>query len=167
MNERRVAAMSDKRNRWHSQWLMSTLVLLAMYPTIFVEQGTARASGDNSEDKAEVIRVENKWLAALVAADTDTIAGILADDFLRPAPDSGLFVNKSELLSFYRSHLTAQNPNTKRMEDLTVTVYDSTALARGTLVTTDPKGQVISKTAIHRCIRETTWKMAGRFGAGE
>jgi len=124
---------------------MSVLVLLAVHPGSLGQDAPSRANQHNSADTVEIIRLENKWLAALMAANVDGIQEVLADDFVRPAPDSGDFVTKSQLLSFYRSHLSPQNPNTKHMEGLTVTVYDSTALARGTLITTDPKGQAISK----------------------
>jgi|SRR6516162_1502677 len=145
MNEHRFAGRPDKSNRCHSQWLVSLLVLLAMRPAIFAQQATSKANKDDAADIAEVIQLENKSLGALVVANVDAIAEVLADDFSRPAPESGHFVTKSQLLSFYRSHLSAQDPNTKHMEDLTVTLYDSTALARGTLITTDGKGQVISR----------------------
>lgn len=145
MHEHRVAAIIDKRNRCHMSCLMSVLVLLAAHPTHLQGQAPTGADQHNSEDKVEIIRLENKWLAALMSADVDGIQEVLADDFLRPAPDSGHFVTKSQLLSFYRSHLSAKNPHSKHMEGLNVTVYNSTALARGTLVTTDPKGQTISK----------------------
>lgn len=145
MNEHRVAAIPDKRKRYPMPCLMSVLVLLTVPPTNLRGQTPSRADQHNSGDQVEIIRLENKWLAALMSADVDGIREVLADDFLRPAPDSGHFVTKSQLLGFYRSHLSAKNPNTKHMEGLAVTVYDSTALARGTLVTTDPKGQTISK----------------------
>ena len=146
MNEHRVARITYKRYRCLIQCLVGIFVLLAVAPTTNLAQPpTSPANQDSSEDRVEIIRLENKWLAALMAANVDAIREVLADDFLRPAPDSGRFVNKSQLLSFYRSHLSAQNPNTKHMEGLTVTVYDSTALARGTLITTDSKGQAISK----------------------
>lgn len=137
MNEHRVAAIT--------KCIMSVLVLLAVHPSNLAEQPTSRASKDDSEDRVEITHLENRWLAALMAAKVDAIAEVLADDFLRPAPNSGRFVTKSQLLSFYRSHLSAQNPDSKHMEGLTVTVYDSTALARGTLITTNPKGEAVSK----------------------
>lgn len=145
MNEHRVAAGPGKRNRFHIPWLVSVLVVFAIRPSMLAGQTKPGAKTDNAKDEAEVIRLENKWLAGLLAANLAAIAEVLADDFSRPAPDSGYFVTKSQLLSFYRSHLSAQDPNAKHMEGLTVTVYDSTALARGTLITADPKGQVISK----------------------
>lgn len=145
MNEHRAAGGLRKRNRFHMPWLVSILVVVAIRPSMLAGQTKPGAKRDNARDVAEVIRLENKWLAGLLAANVDAIAEVLADDFSRPAPDSGDFVTKSQLLSFYRSHLSAQDPNAKHIEGLTVTVYDSTALARGTLITTGPKGQVISK----------------------
>ena len=108
------------------------------------QEVTGPPGDENAKATAEVIRIENSWLDALTSANVDAIAEILADDFLRPAPDSGGFVNKKDLLNFYRSHLSAHSPNKKHMEDLTVTVYGLAALARGRLITTDSRGQLIS-----------------------
>jgi ketosteroid isomerase-like protein len=94
---------------------------------------------------AEVTRLENKWVGALNIANVDVIAEILADDFVRPAPDYGHFVNKADLLAFYRSHLSRQSSNEIRIEDMTVTLYGSTALARGTVTKTNSEGKPISK----------------------
>lgn len=145
MNGRRVAAGPGKKDRLHISWLLSVLAVLTIGPSVLARQTKPAAKADNAKDVADVIRLENKWLASLLAANVDEIAQVLADDFSRPSPDSGDFVTKAELLSFYRSHLSAQGPNAKQMEGLTVTVYDSTALARGMLMTTDPKGRVVSE----------------------
>ena len=96
-------------------------------------------------EQAAVAKVENEWLSALTSANVDAIAGILADDFVRPAPDYGNFVGKKELLSFYRSHLHPNSSQKKRIENMKVTIYGSTALARGTLVTTNAEGALVSR----------------------
>jgi len=145
MTEHRAAAGLRKRSRFHIPWIVSVLLVLAILPSMLAGQTKPRVKRDNAKDVAEIIRLENKWLAGLLAANVDAISEVLADDFSRPAPDSGDFVTKSQLLSFYRSHLSEQDPNAKHMEGMTVTVYDSTALARSTLTSTDSKGQVISK----------------------
>jgi hypothetical protein len=75
----------------------------------------------------------------------DATADILADDFMRPASDSGRFITRADLLAFYRSHLSSDSSNKRRIEDLTVTIYGSTALARGAVITTNSEGNVISK----------------------
>jgi Domain of unknown function (DUF4440) len=145
MNERRVAAASSDRGRFHISRLLSALAVFTIGPLILAGQTKPAAPAEDAKARADVIRLENKWLAGLLAANVDAIAEVLADDFSRPSPDSGDFVSKAQLLSFYRSHLTAQEPIAKHMEGLTVTVYDSTAIARGMLTTTDSKGQVVSK----------------------
>lgn len=94
--------------------------------------------------QAAVERLENQWLDALNRADIDAIAPILADDFLRPAPQSGQFVGKADLLRYYRSHRAPLKEGSKRIENMTVTVYDPTAIARGEVVTRDAKGAVVS-----------------------
>lgn len=95
--------------------------------------------------KAAVTQLENQWLAALNTANPNAIGDILADDFVRPAPESGCFVNKTDLLSYYRSHLKPIGPDQRRIDDMTVTVYGNTALARGFVIRTAADGHVISK----------------------
>ncbi len=94
--------------------------------------------------QAAVEHLENQWLDAINHADVDAIAPILADDFVRPAPQSGQFVGKADLLRYYRSHLVPLKEGSKRIENMTVTVYDQTAMARGQVVTRDAKGAIVS-----------------------
>jgi hypothetical protein len=106
----------------------------------------AAANSKNVErEQAAVAKLEDEWLAALTTPDVDAIAGILGDDFVRPAPDYGNFVDKRGLLAFYRSHLHHEGSRKKHIEDMKITIYGSTALARGTVVTTDAAGAVVSK----------------------
>ena len=105
-------------------------------------------SSTNSElerEKTAITQLEDEWLTALNNADVDAIAKILADDFVRPAPDPSRFVDKADLLSFYRSHLSRQGPDKARIENMTVTIYGHTALARGELTTTDTGGRIIRR----------------------
>lgn len=102
-------------------------------------------NGKQDREKAEIARLENEWLNDIVYANVDGIAKILADDFVRPAPESGRFVTKGELLSYYRSHLSAQSTSKKRIEGLSIALYGSTAVARGVVVTTDLQGREISR----------------------
>ena len=90
--------------------------------------------------------LESKWLDAINDADVTTIANTLSDDFVRPAPEYAQFANKAEVLSYYRSHLSAHSSVQRRIEDLTVSVYDTTAIARGRVVTSNSDGKVVSET---------------------
>jgi ketosteroid isomerase-like protein len=122
------------------------LTVAAISATILLGERSADAKErDVQQERAAVAHVEEEWLRALNEADVNAIAEVLADDFIRPAPDSGQFVNKTELLQFYRSHLSRQGPSQRRIEDMTVTVYGATALARGVVTTTDSRGRVIRK----------------------
>jgi ketosteroid isomerase-like protein len=123
------------------------LVVGLATPTIFLaEQATGKSEESGSDEaKAAVANLEDVWLNALNNADVRAIAEVLADDFIRPAPDSGHFVTKADILRYYRSHLSRQGSDQRRIEDLTVTVYGSTALARGALTTTNSKGEVTRK----------------------
>lgn len=96
-------------------------------------------------EKVTVTRLGNDWLNALNSANVNAIAEVLADDFVRPSLDYGHFVTKADLLSHYRLHLTPQGSDHRRIEDMTVTVYGSTALARGVLTTTNSEGHLIRR----------------------
>jgi hypothetical protein len=126
--------------------VLSVILIAAVFPqySISAQKPAAKESASSTveQEKAAVSHLEDAWLSAIVNANTDAIAEILADDFLRPAPDSGQFVGKPELLSYYRSHLSPQKSNRKSIEHLTVSIYGTTAIARGTLNTTSADGQV-------------------------
>lgn len=115
-------------------------------PTFFGQQSIEKANLTRVEqDKTAVAHLEQKWLNALNDANVNAISEVLADDFIRPAAESGEFVNKPDLLQFYRSHLSPQNSSQRRIEHMTVTLYGLTALARGVLTTTDSNGLLIRK----------------------
>lgn len=137
-------------------WLplfFTPVVLLALPLSLAGQAGSKEMSSVAADarnavverEKASIVRLEDEWLNALTTANIDAITNILADDFLRPAPDYGNFVDKADLLSFYRSHLHPDTSKKKHIENMTVSIYGSTALARGTLVTTNSDGGVISK----------------------
>jgi hypothetical protein len=65
--------------------------------TLWGDQGAENAT-DREVKQAEtaVAHLEEEWLKALNQADVNSIAEILADDFVRPAPESGQFVNKAD-----------------------------------------------------------------------
>lgn len=139
-----------RRHRFTRNTVCRLCGLTALAVTVLIPFG-ALAQHANLEahadpaQKAAIRRVEDDWVKALNTANVSVIDAILADDFVRPAPDSGNFVAKKELLAFYRSYLPAHTSNTRRIDDMTVSVYDTTAVARGTLTITNPEGQITSK----------------------
>lgn len=121
------------------------LILISCLSIAAFAQLIGGKSNNAEEEKAAVGQLEDQWLSALNSDDVDKIAEILADDFVRPAPDSGRFITKADLLSYYRSHLKPLSPSQRRIDDMTVTVYGNTAIARGLVIRSGVDGQVISK----------------------
>ena len=95
-------------------------------------------------DRTEIPKLEDRWLKAIEDADTLTLDSILADDFVRPAPAAGRFITKSQLLVYYKSHKPASSAP-KHIENLKVTLYGTTAIARGNVATTDSNSDVVSR----------------------
>ena len=121
--------------------MLTSILTLGVTALVFAQEVPQKSRNIESEDpKKTVSLIEEQWLNAINNAHIDTIAGFLADDFVRPAPDSGHFINKPALLEYYRSHLAPQGAIKRRIENLTVSLYGSTALARGVLTTKDPAG---------------------------
>jgi hypothetical protein len=89
--------------------------------------------------------LEQKWVTALNTADVKTIGEVLAGDFVRPAPQAGQFITRADLLSYYRKHLSPHDPHQRRISDMKVSVYGTTAIARGVVTTTDAQGRIIRK----------------------
>jgi ketosteroid isomerase-like protein len=96
------------------------------------------------EDKAEISRLEDRWLKAIETADVATLDSILADDFVRPVPAARRFITKTQLLEYYKSH-KQESSAPKHIENLSVTFYGTTAIARGNVVTADPNSHVVSR----------------------
>ncbi len=65
---------------------------------------SAQNARSNGSIKTEISHLENRWLKAIETADVPALNAILADDFVRPAPTTGRFVTKSELVAYYNSH---------------------------------------------------------------
>lgn len=103
------------------------------------------ANGALEREKAAVTRLEQKWVTALNTTDVKAIGEVLADDFVRPAPQTGQFITRADLLSYYRKHLSRHDPNQRRISDMKVSVYGVTAIARGVVITTTPQGSVVRK----------------------
>jgi ketosteroid isomerase-like protein len=103
---------------------------------------TDTSSGDSTQDQATIHRLENEWLTAQNSGDTATILRLLADDFERPVPAAGRFVNRSEIADFYRSHPRPPRPHAaSRFESLSVRLYGDIALAHGVVAGTDSAGK--------------------------
>ncbi len=133
---------------WRFRKLAAITLIVTLFVTITVlaqQISEARKKGDSEREKGIVARLENDWLNALNTADVNEIDRVLADDFIRPAPDSGHFITKAELLSYYRSHLSSRLANERRFEDLTMILYESTAIARGTLISVTSEDHVVAK----------------------
>lgn len=101
----------------------------------------ARSADDS---KAEIARLEDRWLKAIDNSDIATLGQILADDFLRPAPTAGQFITRTQLLAYYRSHKPSAPAGNRHIEDLSVTVYSNIAIARGRVVNRDAPGRIAS-----------------------
>lgn len=124
----------------------STVVLLVLVFAIG-QLSVARAQSDPAANdvKAEIARLEDRWLKAIEDADVPALDSILADDFVRPAPAAGQFITKSPMLGCYRSRKPSPASGNKRIENLTVQVFAGTAIARGMVVASDPNGRAVSK----------------------
>lgn len=118
--------------------LMRNLLRLTAILLVLEVAGTAQAPTRPERSKgaqAAIAQLEQRWVTALNNADIPAIDGILGDDFVRPAPSTGTFINKAQLLGYYRSHLSAQSGVTRRIEDMMISVDGATGIARGIVVT--------------------------------
>jgi hypothetical protein len=98
-----------------------------------------------------VARQQYAWLNALNRADVDIIAALLADDFMRPAPQSSPFIGRTDLLHYHRSHLV---PLRRKL-------YGSSAIAQGEGVTRDSRRTIVSRLLFTEVVG---WR-AGRWQA--
>jgi hypothetical protein len=114
------------------------LLLLLVAPSLNGQPSKPEAT---SSDKAAIATVEDRWLKAIETGDIATLDSILSDDFIRPVPLSAQFITKSQLLDYYKTHKPAPS-GPKHIENLTVTLYGATAIARGSVVTNDATGNV-------------------------
>lgn len=116
------------------------LLLLVIPRSIF---GQSPEPGSPKGDKVEIARIEERWLHAIETTDLATLDSILAEDFIRPSPSAGQFINKSQLLDYFKSHKSTSAA--RHIENLTVTIYGVTAIARGTVTTADSSGHATSR----------------------
>lgn len=117
---------------------MRNLLRLTAILLVLEVAGTAQAPTRPEGSKgaqAAIAQLEQRWVTALNNADIPAIDGILGDDFVRPAPSTGTFITKAQLLAYYRSHLSAHSGVTRRIEDMTISVDGATGIARGVVVT--------------------------------
>ena len=141
-----VSGFRDLSSILEQTWSVILVITIGSTTTLLAQQVADNSKNSELErDKAAIAQLEDEWLTALNKADVDAIAKILADDFVRPAPDPGRFVDKADLLSFYRLHLSPQGSDKRRIENMTVTIYGTTALARGEVTTTNSGGHVIRR----------------------
>jgi ketosteroid isomerase-like protein len=132
--------------RGTSKALICRIISLALIALYLPMGAVGRSKVNKAEQaKAAVTQLENQWLAALNNANANAIAGILADDFVRPAPESGSFVNKTDLVAYYRTHLKPIAPEQRRIDDMSISVYGSAAIARGSVIRTATDGHIVSK----------------------
>jgi ketosteroid isomerase-like protein len=108
--------------------------------------GQHRGSLTSQEASAstQIEALENAWTAALNDDDVNAIEAILADDFMRPDPQSGAFIDKQELLRYYRSSSFREDHRRVTIADVKVNVYGDTAIVRGHVHAHDIGGHVVS-----------------------
>lgn len=92
--------------------------------------GTVAAQvADTVGARAELLRLESRWLAA---HDSATLARILAPDFVHPVA-SGDFLTRAQHIAWVVAH----PPDTtidRRLADMRVRLYGTTAIVTGTVI---------------------------------
>jgi hypothetical protein len=100
---------------------------------------------DARSGREAIIRLEDQWVEALDKGNITGISEILAEDFQRPAPSAGQFINRQSLLRYYRAQLSRPTTITRRIEEMTISIEGSAALARGIVVLTTVDGHQESR----------------------
>jgi len=116
--------------------------LLLLVPSLLWGQPSGTES--QQPEKAEIAQIENRWLEAIETSDVAALDSILADDFVRPVPEASQFITKSQLLDHLKTHKPS-SAGSKRIENLVITLYGATAVARGNVVGYNSSGQVVSR----------------------
>jgi hypothetical protein len=96
----------------------------------------ARTPVHSQDDRAAVIALERRWLAA--EHDSATLEEILAPDFTHVVP-TGDFLNKAQHIHY----AVLRRPpagHRERFDTLAVRMYGNVAIATGIVATTDAKG---------------------------
>ena len=150
--------MVSQRLRKH---LRIVLLSAAAATTAASQLQAQHAGGAGMEkEKQRISEIERRWMEALNNADLDAIGKIVADDFQRPSPQAGSFLSKSQLLSWYKAHLSKQSPVKRRIQELTITIYGQTAIARGSVIVSNPaeKKQTTDLFTDVFVLRDGEWK---------
>lgn len=123
---------------------MILLMAWTLAMSTFVGAQPSRTDKPN-KDRAEIAKLEDRWLKAIVEDDVAALNQILADDFARPAPAAGKFITKSQYLAYYRSRKPTPAAGSKHIENLSIKIYGQTAIARGMVVNAAPDGRIVSR----------------------
>ncbi|MFP5237893.1 MAG: YybH family protein [Acidobacteriota bacterium] len=115
--------------------LFSALLVFCAAPWLAPQPRTMPQKNGAGTSRTAIAQLENRWVSALNHADLAALDAILADDFVRPAPTAGTFISKAQLLAYYRTHPSARSGITRRIEDMTIWIEDTTGIARGIVVT--------------------------------
>ena len=117
-----------------TNWLPITIVaVLLLFLCIFLSSAAQRPTRSD-EAELTIRNLEQRWLEN--EDNPDTLATILADDFVHALPMG--FLSKKDQLDYLRKHLRPFR-GTKRFDELRVRIYGSTAIANG-IVTETPEG---------------------------
>ena len=92
-------------------------------------------------DEAAIRTAEGIWHGSATA---ESLATLLADDFIRPMP-SGQLWGKAEQIAWLRDR-PAPPGFTGKTERLDIRIYGATAVATGVAVVLDPTGQEVDRT---------------------
>lgn len=137
-----------RQPRHHASGRLAVLAATIALSTTAFAQGTRSAKVPGAaaaRNKAEIVQLEKTWLHALQTHNVAEIERILAPDFVRPAPGSGTFITRSEMLAFLRTHPEPRAQGV-RFQQMNVTLYGSASIARGILTATNSQGRVVRKT---------------------
>jgi Domain of unknown function (DUF4440) len=96
----------------------------------------AQRAAPTERDSAAIVVIERKWLDA---RDSAALDAILATDFIHPVA-TGDILDKGEHIAWITQHPLAANLHA-RFASLIVRVYGDAAVATGSVVTVDGRGQ--------------------------
>jgi hypothetical protein len=103
--------------------------VLILLSTAGLPETIAAQVSDTAAARAELLRLESRWLAA---HDSATLVQILAPDFVHPVA-SGDFLTRAQHIAWVVAH----PPDTtidRRLADMRVRFYGATAIVTGTVI---------------------------------
>lgn len=115
-------------NSQYGKILLPAAVLILLASAGTQRQAAAQVT-DTVGARAELLRLESRWLAA---HDSATLARILAPDFVHPVA-SGDFLTRAQHIAWVVAH----PPDTtidRRLADMRVRFYGTTAIVTGTVI---------------------------------